>query len=46
VSDDIPVHCRVSLMIQSAVNIEVNLPTAGNNRFYMFGNGGIAGESL
>jgi hypothetical protein len=43
---DVPEHCRVSLMIQPAMNIEVNLPTAWNGRFYMFGNGGFAGESF
>jgi feruloyl esterase len=45
-SVDVPEHCRVSLMIQPAMNIEVNLPTAWNGRFYMFGNGGFAGESF
>jgi len=45
-SGDVPEHCRVSLMIQPAMNIEVNLPTAWNGRFYMFGNGGFAGESF
>jgi Tannase and feruloyl esterase len=45
-SDGVPEHCRVSLMIQPALNIEVNLPAAWNGRFYMFGNGGFAGESF
>jgi hypothetical protein len=45
-SGDVPEHCRVSLMIQPAMNIEVNLPAAWNGRFYMFGNGGFAGESF
>jgi hypothetical protein len=42
----VPEHCRVSLMIPPEINIEVNMPTAWNGRFYMFGNGGFAGESF
>jgi feruloyl esterase len=42
----VPEHCRVSLMAQPEVNIEVNLPSAWNGRLYMFGNGGWAGESF
>lgn len=41
-----PAHCRVFLMAQPEINIEVNLPTDWNGRFYMFGNGGWAGESF
>jgi feruloyl esterase len=41
-----PEHCRVLLMAQPEINIEVNLPTSWNGRFYMFGNGGWAGESF
>jgi hypothetical protein len=41
-----PEHCRVFLMAQPEINIEVNLPTNWNGRFYMFGNGGWAGESF
>ncbi len=41
-----PEHCRVNLMVQPEVNVEVNLPTAWNGRLYMFGNGGFAGESF
>jgi feruloyl esterase len=41
-----PEHCNVFLMAQPEINIEVNLPTAWNGRFYMFGNGGWAGESF
>jgi len=41
-----PEHCRVSLMAQPELNMEVNLPTAWNGRLYMFGNGGWAGESF
>lgn len=41
-----PEHCRVSMMAQPEVNMEVNLPSAWNGRLYMFGNGGWAGESF
>ncbi len=41
-----PEHCRVSLMAQPEINIEVNLPSAWNGRLYMFGNGGWAGEAF
>jgi len=41
-----PEHCRVSLMAQPELNIEVNLPSAWNGRLYMFGNGGWAGEAF
>jgi feruloyl esterase len=43
-SGNVPEHCRVSLMVQPEINIEVNLPSAWNGRLYMFGNGGWAGE--
>ncbi len=45
-SQSVPEHCRVSLMAQPEINIEVNLPSAWNGRLYMFGNGGWAGESF
>jgi feruloyl esterase len=45
-SADVPEHCRVHILIQPKLNIEVNLPAAWNGRFYMFGNGGFAGESF
>jgi feruloyl esterase len=45
-SPDVPEHCRVSVMVPPAINIQVNLPTAWNGRLYMFGNGGWAGESF
>src|ERR1700684_338657 len=38
-----PEHCHVFLMAQPEINIEVNLPTGWNGRFYMFGHGGWAG---
>lgn len=41
-----PEHCQVRIFIQPALNIEVKLPTAWNERLYMFGNGGWAGESF
>jgi hypothetical protein len=41
-----PEHCRVSLMVQPEINIQVNLPSRWNGRLYMFGNGGWAGESF
>jgi len=45
-SSDVPEHCRVHVMVQPEINIEVNLPTKWNSRLYMFGNGGWAGESF
>ncbi len=33
-------------MVQPEINIEVNLPSKWNNRLYMFGNGGWAGEAF
>jgi hypothetical protein len=41
-----PEHCHVFMMAQPEINIEVNLPANWNGRFYMFGNGGWAGESF
>ncbi|MFN7933046.1 MAG: tannase/feruloyl esterase family alpha/beta hydrolase [Bryobacteraceae bacterium] len=38
--------CRVTLLVQPEIRIEVSLPAQWNNRLYMFGNGGYAGESL
>jgi hypothetical protein len=45
-SDSAPEHCRVDVLVQPDLNIEVNLPTFWTNRLYMFGNGGFAGESF
>lgn len=45
-SADAPDHCRVSGQIQPEVRFEVSLPAVWNGRFYMFGNGGYAGEAL
>ena len=41
-SADVPEHCRVRVMVQPTLNIEVNLPAKWNSRLYMFGNGGWA----
>ena len=45
-ASDTPEHCRVGVLVQPDVNIEVNLPSSWNGRLYMFGNGGYAGESF
>jgi hypothetical protein len=41
-----PAWCRVTGTIKPEVEFEVALPQRWNGRFYMFGNGGHAGESL
>ena len=38
--------CRVLVLVQPEIRIEVALPAAWNRRLYMFGNGGYAGEKL
>ena len=43
---DAPEHCRVGGQVLPQVGFEVGLPTQWNGRFYMFGNGGYAGEAL
>jgi len=43
---EIPEYCHVTGQILPEVRFELSLPTSWNNRFYMFGNGGYAGESL
>ena len=43
---DVPEHCRVSGQILPEIRFEVSLPSQWNRRFYMFGNGGYAGESF
>ena len=45
-SADAPQHCRVSGIIAPEIAFEVNLPDRWNQRFYMIGNGGHAGESI
>jgi hypothetical protein len=43
---DTPQHCRVTGVITPEVAFEVNLPDSWNRRFYMTGNGGLAGDAL
>jgi hypothetical protein len=42
---DVPAHCRVSGTLAPEIAFEVNLPAVWNGRFYMIGNGGLAGEA-
>jgi feruloyl esterase len=41
-----PGFCRVKGMFNPEIQFEVNLPEKWNGRFFMFGNGGHAGEAL
>ena len=43
---DTPQHCRVTGVITPEVAFEINLPDHWNQRFYMTGNGGLAGDAL
>ncbi|HVG56135.1 MAG TPA: tannase/feruloyl esterase family alpha/beta hydrolase [Vicinamibacterales bacterium] len=43
---DTPQHCRVVGVIAPEVAFEINLPDQWNRRFYMTGNGGLAGDAL
>ncbi len=43
---DTPQHCRVTGVITPEVAFEVNLPDRWNRRFYMTGNGGLAGDPI
>ncbi len=43
---DTPQHCRVTGLIAPEVAFEVSLPDRWNRRFYMTGNGGLAGDAL
>jgi hypothetical protein len=43
---DTPQHCRVTGVITPEVAFEVHLPDRWNRRFYMTGNGGLAGDAL
>src|SRR5437762_5486270 len=45
-ASDTPQHCRVTGVITPEVGLEVNLPDRWNRRFYMTGNGGLAGDAL
>lgn len=42
----VPEFCLVEGLINPEVRFEVALPSRWNGRFYMFGNGGFAGEQL
>jgi len=41
-----PAHCRVTGLLSPEIAFEVSLPEKWNGRFYMIGNGGLAGEAL
>jgi Tannase and feruloyl esterase len=43
---DAPQHCRVTGIIAPEVAFEVDLPDRWNRRFYMTGNGGLAGDPV
>jgi feruloyl esterase len=43
---DTPQHCRVVGMIAPEIAFEVSLPDRWNRRFYMTGNGGLAGDPV
>ena len=43
-TDAAPAHCRVSGVLAPEIGFEVNLPAKWNERLYMIGNGGLAGE--
>src|SRR5580765_5833118 len=45
-TSDTPQHCRVTGVISPEVAFEINLPDRWNRRFYMVGNGGLAGDAL
>ena len=42
---NVPAHCRVAGLLDPEIAFEVNLPARWNERFYMIGNGGLAGEA-
>ena len=41
-----PAYCRVSGVIAPEIGFDVLLPAMWNGRFYMLGNGGLAGDDL
>jgi feruloyl esterase len=41
-----PAHCRVTGLLSPEIAFEVSLPDKWNGRFYMIGNGGLAGEAM
>jgi feruloyl esterase len=45
-SGEVPEFCRIIGQALPEIRFEVSLPTVWNNRLFMFGNGGYAGENL
>lgn len=45
-ADPMPAFCRVTGLLSPEIAFEVSLPARWNGRFYMFGNGGLAGQAL
>jgi feruloyl esterase len=45
-TDAVPAQCRIVGTLTPQIAFEVSLPERWNGRFYMFGNGGLAGEAL
>ena len=45
-SDAAPAYCRVTGLLSPEIAFEVSLPAKWNQRFYMIGNGGFAGDAL
>ena len=45
-ADSAPAFCRLTGLLAPEVAFEISLPERWNGRFYMIGNGGLAGESL
>jgi Tannase and feruloyl esterase len=41
-----PAYCKVTGLLSPEIAFEVSLPDRWDGRFYMIGNGGLAGESL
>jgi Tannase and feruloyl esterase len=41
-----PAFCQISGLLSPEIAFEVSLPDKWNGRFYMIGNGGLAGEAL
>src|ERR1700733_9793758 len=41
-----PAHCRVTGLLAPEIAFEVSMPAKWNGRFYMIGNGGLAGEAM
>src|SRR5579872_359543 len=39
-------HCRITGTLSPEIAFEVSLPAKWNGRFYMIGNGGLAGENM